>query len=94
MSAFSALESRLSSVTLAKLANVTVTVDGIDHPGIFDDRPAEAFGIVKGSKCSLTVSTEVVVSEGSAVVISSVAYTVNDISDEFGHRVLSLEVSE
>lgn len=99
---FAALESRLNSVVMAKMANATASFNGITVSGIFTDRAADAFGVA-GSKPTFTCRFADVCTipslRGQALQITGPAglkladwYTVADAQpDGAGNLVIDLE---
>lgn len=95
---FAALEDRVNRAVLARLANVTATVDGVAVDGVFD----EAYAVLaegapvgmEGRQPVLSIRTESVPTNphGRPVVVRSVNYTiVGHQPDGAGMSVLILE---
>ena len=95
MPAFSALESRLATVTLSRLANVTVTIDGAAVEGVFDAGRKESFsGLVAGTLPTLTLPAGVALARNTALTINGVGYLVAHIETVSGQQVASLEETD
>jgi hypothetical protein len=92
---FAAIEARINAAAFAHVANATADFGaGLTVDGIFDNGYAEAFGLVGGSKPSITLPLAAVASvvEGASVSINAVSYTVATIeNDGAGARVMHLE---
>ena len=80
---FALLESRLNSVAVAQLANVTATIAGLPVDGIFDNKYIETLDIV-GTVPVFTCLTATVgsVVRGNTVTIRTVNYVVRDIQHD------------
>lgn len=75
---------------------VDATVGGVPVRGIFDRRPADAFGMVTGNSPTLTCdeSDLPAVANGAAVTIGTASYVVSAIRpDGTGVVVLDLETA-
>ena len=94
---FAAIEARINAAAFAHVANATADFGaGLTVDGIFNNGYAESFGLVSGSKPSITLPRAPVsaIVEGASVSINSVAYTVATIeNDGAGARVMHLEAA-
>lgn len=93
---FAALEQRLNTVTMAKLANATVLLDGVSVDGIFGDAYAQAGGGVgmASTTPSFRLRTEHVPDApiGKALVRDGVTYLIaSHDPDGSGMSLLLLE---
>lgn len=90
---FAALESRVNSAVIARLSNAMATIGGVDIAVIFDNGYA-AFDMISGSKPAIKAlaSDVAAVSEGTALKVNAVDYTVSEIHpDGTGLTVLLLD---
>ena len=90
MPAFAAMEARINTFTLAKLANVSVAIGLTTVDGVYDADYVDSFGIVTGTMPTVLVDGSVSVAVNDYVSMAHGTFRVHEVREDLGMKRLML----